>query len=101
MAERFHVNCELGEGQLVISGPEAHHLGTVCRVRPDDAVCLFNGDGRQYPARVVEVTRRDVTLEVLGVESPARELPFRLHLAAPLPKGDRAQFLVEKLTELG
>ena len=30
-----------------------------------------------------------------------RELPFRLEIAAPLPKGDRAQFLIEKLTELG
>ena len=29
------------------------------------------------------------------------ELSDRLEVAAPLPKGDRAQFLVEKLTELG
>jgi 16S rRNA (uracil1498-N3)-methyltransferase len=101
MAERFHVNCELAEGPIVLRGPEAHHLGAVCRARPGDLVCLFNGDGRQYPARVVEVTRRDVTLQVLGVESPQRELPFPLHLACALPKGDRAQFLVEKLTELG
>jgi 16S rRNA (uracil1498-N3)-methyltransferase len=101
MAERFHVNCELAPGLVTVRGPEAHHLGTVCRVRPGDAVCLFNGDGRQYPARVVEVTRRDVTVEVLGIEEPGRELPFGLHVAAPLPKGDRAQFLVEKLTELG
>jgi 16S rRNA (uracil1498-N3)-methyltransferase len=28
-------------------------------------------------------------------------LPFRLEVAAPLPKGERAPFLVEKLTELG
>lgn len=30
-----------------------------------------------------------------------RELAFRLEVAAPLPKGDRGQFLIEKLTELG
>jgi 16S rRNA (uracil1498-N3)-methyltransferase len=30
-----------------------------------------------------------------------RELPFFLEVAAPVPKGDRAQFLIEKLTELG
>lgn len=101
MAERFHVNCELALGLVVVRGPEAHHLGTVCRTRPGDEVCLFNGDGRQYPARVIEVTRRDVTVEVLGVEAPLRELPFPLHLAAALPRGDRGQFLVEKLTELG
>jgi len=101
MSERFYVNCPLAEGTLVLRGPEAHHLATVCRLRPGHRVCLFNGDGQQYPAEIAEVTRREVVLRVLAVESPRRELDFRLDVAAPLPKGDRAQFLVEKLTELG
>jgi 16S rRNA (uracil1498-N3)-methyltransferase len=101
MSERFHVNCELAPGLITLRGPEAHHLGTVCRVRRDDPVCLFNGDGHEYPGRVVDVSRKDVTVEITGVSSPHRELPFVLRVAAPLPKGDRAQFLVEKLTELG
>src|SRR4029077_14194970 len=58
-------------------------------------------DGNEYPAEVESVERRAVTLRVLGVERPNRELPFALVVAAPLPKGDRAQFLLEKLTELG
>src|SRR5690348_8167091 len=101
MAERFYINCELKPGLVVLQGAEAHHLATVCRLRRGDAVCLFNGDGRQYPARVEEVSRREVTLGVFAVESPQRELTFRLEVAAPLPRGDRAQFLLEKLTELG
>src|SRR5690242_6357834 len=101
MAERFYVNCELRPGPVFVQGAEAHHLAVVCRLRPGDAVCLFNGDGQQYPARIEEISRREVVLEVLASESPARELPFRLHIAAPLPRGDRAQFLLEKLTELG
>ncbi len=101
MPDRFHVTCPLGLGAVVVDGPEAHHLSNVCRVRPGDAVCLFNGDGREYPARVRDVSRREVTVEVLAVETPVREVGHRLEIAAPLPKGDRAQFLVEKLTELG
>jgi 16S rRNA (uracil1498-N3)-methyltransferase len=101
MADRFHVNQDLGPGLVILHGPEARHLAAVLRARPGDAVCLFNGDGREYPARVVEVGRRDVSVEVLSVATPQREVPWRFHLAAPLPKGDRAQFLVEKLTELG
>src|SRR5208337_4827707 len=101
MSERFYVNCPLGPGEVAISGPEAHHLAAVCRVRPGDRVCLFNGDGHQYPAEVDAVSRKSVNLRVLGVEIPQRELPFRLVVAVPLPKGDRAQFLVEKLTEIG
>jgi 16S rRNA (uracil1498-N3)-methyltransferase len=101
MAERFYLNCALAPGLVELDGPEAHHLATVCRLRPGDRVYLFNGDGRQYPAEVVATGRRRVSLRVLGVETPARELGFRLEVAAPLPKGDRGQFLVEKLTELG
>jgi 16S rRNA (uracil1498-N3)-methyltransferase len=101
MSERFYLNCPLAPGLVSVVGPEAHHLAAVCRVRPGDRVYLFNGDGHEYPARVVEVGRRDVTLDVGGAESPPRELGFRLEVAAPLPRGDRAPFLLEKLTELG
>jgi 16S rRNA (uracil1498-N3)-methyltransferase len=101
MPDRFYVNRPLGLGEVIVDGPEAHHLAHVCRVRPGDAVCLFNGDGREYPASVTAVSRRSVTAEVLAVEAPPREVGYRLEIAAPLPKGDRAQFLVEKLTELG
>lgn len=86
---------------MVLQGPEAHHLAVVCRLRADDLVYLFNGDGQQYQAVIREVAKRSVVLEILAVEQPVRELPFPLHVALPLPKGDRAQFVVEKLTELG
>jgi 16S rRNA (uracil1498-N3)-methyltransferase len=101
MAERFYVNCPLRPGPVHVQGAEAHHLAVVCRLCAGDAVCLFNGDGQEYRARIETASRRDVTLEVVAVESPQRELPFRLEVAAPLPRGDRAQFLLEKLTELG
>ncbi len=101
MAERFYLNWPLAPGPVDLEGAEAHHLATVCRLGPGDAVCLFNGDGREYPARVVSVQRRRVTLEVGQVANPQREWPLSLEVAAPLPKGDRGHFLVEKLTELG
>jgi 16S rRNA (uracil1498-N3)-methyltransferase len=101
MSERFYLNWPLEPGAVTLQGAEAHHLAAVCRLRPGDALYLFNGDGHEYPARVLTVQRRSVEVEILGRETPARELPFCLEVAAPLPKGDRAQFLVEKLTELG
>lgn len=101
MAERFFVEQPLTLGTVSLTGPEAHHLAHVLRARPGDRLYLFNGDGRQYRAVVAAVARRAVVVEVEAVEEPARELGFRLLVAAPLPRGDRAQFLVEKLTELG
>lgn len=101
MSERYYVNLPLTIGPVTLDGPEAHHLASVCRLRPGDQVCLFNGAGREYPARIIRAARREIDLEILSVAEPQRELPFTLEVAAPIPKGDRGQFLVEKLTELG
>jgi 16S rRNA (uracil1498-N3)-methyltransferase len=101
MADRFYVNCALGPGPVRLDGPEAHHLRTVCRLRPGDAVRLFNGDGLEYAARVTDLDRHGIAIDVTGAEAPARELGFRLEVAVPLPRGDRTQFVLEKLTELG
>ena len=100
MADRFYLNCPLQPGLVELTGPEAHHLATVCRLRPGDQVCLFNGTGQEYPAEILQLGRRSVQLQVQEGQTPNRELDFRLEVAAPLPKGDRAQFLLEKLTEL-
>ena len=101
MAERFYTNSELSPGPFVLHGPEVHHLATVRRFRAGDPLVLFNGDGREYPAEILGVERKSVSLQVLRIETPQRELGLRLEVAAPLPKGDRGDFLIEKLTELG
>lgn len=101
MVKRFYVNFPLAPGRVTVEGPEAHHLAGVSRLRSGDPVCLFNGDGHEYRATIVTCARKRVNVEVIRVESPQRELPFPVEIAAPLPKGDRGQFLLEKLTELG
>src|SRR5687768_11209096 len=101
MADRFHTPAPLAPGEFVLDGPEAHHLAAVRRFGPGDRVTLFNGDGREYPAEVVSVGKRSVVLNVLAAVEADRELGFELAVAAALPKADRADFLVEKLTELG
>ena len=101
MAERFYVNCPLFVGPITIDGAEAHHLATVLRGRPGDAVCLFNGDGAEYQAVIGEIHKKQVIMDVAARRTPERELNFRLEVAAPLPKGDRGDYLLEKLTELG
>ncbi len=101
MSERFYLDWHLAVGPVELTGPEARHLTTVCRLRAGDEVYLFNGDGHEYSARIEAIGKRGVRLKILARACPKRELPFALEIAAPLPKGDRAHFLIEKLTELG
>lgn len=101
MADRFYTADELGPGEYALTGPEAHHLATVRRFAPGDRVVLFNGDGHDYPAEILSAGKRAIALNVLAREPADRELGFPLVVASALPKGDRADFLIEKLTELG
>ena len=80
MSERFYVSLPLTPGPFVLDGSEAHHLATVCRLRVGAEVCLFNGDGHEYPATVAEVSRRDVSLEVSPPRTLSRELGFTLEI---------------------
>lgn len=101
MADRFYTPDPLGPGEYVLTGAEAHHVCAVRRFAPGDTLTLFNGDGNDYPAEILSAGKKSVVLNVLRVEPADRELPFPLAVASALPKGDRADFLVEKLTELG
>jgi 16S rRNA (uracil1498-N3)-methyltransferase len=101
MADRFFTSDELGLGEYVLEGAEAHHLSAVRRFSPGDSVVLFNGNGADYLAQVISIAKKQVVLQITGVQPVERELTFSLTIASALPKGDRADFLLEKLTELG
>ena len=101
MADRFYTPGPVYPGDTILDGPEAHHLTAVRRFGPGDRVTLFTGDGREWPAEVVGVGKRSVALSVGEPAAVDRERVHELWVAAAVPKGDRADFLVEKLTELG
>ncbi|MCS7166001.1 MAG: 16S rRNA (uracil(1498)-N(3))-methyltransferase [Gemmatales bacterium] len=101
MAERFFYPGPIDGALVHLSGEEMHHMIHVCRLGIGDRVILFNGDGREYQAVIRNIRKREVELAIESVAEVSRELPLHIHVAAPLPKADRAHFLVEKLTELG
>jgi len=86
-------------GVLVLSPEESRHVAAR-RLRAGDVIVAFDGRGRQAPARVERIGRRDVELVVLGVETtPAPSPPFVL--ASAIPKGERLATMLPMLTQLG
>lgn len=100
MAERFFIKPPLGR-QAVLEGAEAHHLAHVMRARVGDEVILFDGQGCEFAARITAIRRGAVELAVAEGRALDREPALRLSVAAPLPKGDRQRWLIEKLVEIG
>ncbi len=102
MSRRVYSAAEIAPHAVVAIGEaEGHHLLHVLRVRAGDDVVLFDGRGGEFHGRVAGVSRREVEVEVGERLSVEREAPHEITLAAPLPKGDRTRWLVEKAVELG
>ena len=83
-----------------LSGDEAHHLAQVLRLQPGASVSVFDGDGRSAQAKLLEVSRSRVALELGEVRSCSPLLPV-LTLAQAIPKGKLMDLIVQKAVELG
>ncbi len=81
---------------------EARHLREVLRLKPGDEVYVFNGEGKEFLARIEESRGDNACLQVIREVEPARsESHLQLTLALALLKGDKFDLVVQKATELG
>ncbi|WP_017666104.1 16S rRNA (uracil(1498)-N(3))-methyltransferase [Porphyrobacter sp. AAP82] len=100
-APRLFVAETLAAGAAVrIEGNAAHYLARVMRVAAGDAVILCDDMTGEWAARVTDVGKRDVMLEVAAMLRPREAVPD-LWLCPALLKKDRFDFVLEKATELG
>lgn len=98
---RLYVEAPLCPGpEVELPAGAAAHAVRVLRLRPGDPVTLFNGDGREYAARLVEVGRRARAV-IDSVGAPARESPLRITLLQAIARGEKMDWIVQKATELG
>lgn len=98
--ERFFLPQPLQLATVELEGSEAHHLLHVLRASVGDRVGLFNGQGDEAIAKIVEIRKRSARLQICDCWMTPAETS-ELVLATAMPKGDRADWLVEKATELG
>jgi len=91
----------LGASSLTLSGDDYHYLFRVRRLKVGSRVVVFDGEGRQASAVVerVEPDRAFLRVEAPSpAEGPARP---RIRVLLPLIKGDRMDWCIQKLAELG
>ncbi|MEO1057171.1 MAG: RsmE family RNA methyltransferase [Actinomycetota bacterium] len=90
----------MGEPVLALDDDEAHHLCRVLRLRPGAAVTATDGRGTWVPAALAVDHGGQAELRVTG-EPQRGEPASALELAVTIPKGDRLDWMVQKVTELG
>ena len=87
--------------QLNLDEDGAAHIGKVLRMGSGEQITLFNGDGNDYLAEIVDAGKKSVTVKVLSCEANPSESPLNLHLGQVISRGDRMEFTIQKSVELG
>jgi 16S rRNA (uracil1498-N3)-methyltransferase len=95
-------------GATVALPPAAsHHARRVLRLRPDDAIVLFDGQGREYQAVLVQLPGGDganasrSAARIVGGGAVDREACVAITLVQALSAQDKIDWLLEKCVELG
>ncbi|HET6632896.1 MAG TPA: 16S rRNA (uracil(1498)-N(3))-methyltransferase [Rhodanobacteraceae bacterium] len=99
---RLHVDEPLRVGaDVTLDARAAAHATRVLRLRPGDRVTLFNGDGNDYAARLLDADRAAARASIESAAPVANEPPAPLMLAQCIARGDKMDLIVQKATELG
>lgn len=99
---RSYVDLPLAAGAEVhLPEDAAGHLVRVLRLQAGDACVLFNGDGRDYDARIVVAGKREARAEIIAARPVANESPLRITLLQGIARGDKMDWILQKATELG
>ncbi|MDU9050091.1 MAG: 16S rRNA (uracil(1498)-N(3))-methyltransferase [Candidatus Electrothrix sp. Rat3] len=88
------------EEQILILGPEAHHIRNVLRMQVGDCGELFDGKGAVVSGEIARISSKEVVFQVLS-RTDASDSGVPLTLAQAVLKGKKMDLLVQKATELG
>jgi 16S rRNA (uracil1498-N3)-methyltransferase len=87
--------------EVSITGSEAHHIKNVLRLKPGDALKLFDGTGFEYEAAIVWISSKKVTVEIRRKARAAVPSGVQIIVAQAFLKEKKMDDLVRKLCELG
>jgi 16S rRNA (uracil1498-N3)-methyltransferase len=98
---RFYISPEnWNPAALALAGSEAHHARDVLRVRRGEKVVLFNGQGREITAEIVDFGGDEIRLRRLH-EAGTPPLQCQIVLGQAIPKGKNMDLIVQKAVEIG
>ena len=99
---RFYHSNPLDLNQIIILDEfSSHHALRVMRVKVDDFLILFNGDGFEYRGRVSDINKKTINVEILSKEKKNNESPININLFQSISSNEKMDMVIQKATELG
>ena len=93
---------QISDKSVIITGEDVNHIKNVIRLKVGDEISISNGiDGRDYRCGIASMTDTEILCELRFIKEDGVELPSKVYLFQGLPKGDKMEFIIQKLVELG
>ncbi|MBR1738763.1 MAG: 16S rRNA (uracil(1498)-N(3))-methyltransferase [Ruminococcus sp.] len=98
---RFFVpESSVGTDAITISGQDAFHIGRSLRMRVGDELTVCSG-GKDHICKLAKISDELCVADIVSVSEGSGEPGTRLTLYQAVPKGDKAELIVQKAVELG
>ena len=99
---RFYHSNPLDLNQIIILDEfTSHHALRVMRVKVNDFLVIFNGDGFDYKGRVSDINKKTINVEILSKEKNNSESPININLFQSISSNEKMDMVIQKATELG
>ncbi len=101
-APRIYLPTPLATGITVpLSSNAFAHLIRALRLKPGEALTLFNGEGGEFSATLQEVGRKQANVTVDQYHPVDIESPLHTLLGQCISRGERMDYTIQKAVELG
>ena len=91
----------INDTEIELDGDQARYLSRALRARVGDRLNLFDGNGAEWTAAILQISKNTVTLRIDDSHEAGTESPLSVHLVQGISRGERMDFVVQKATELG
>ncbi len=102
-SNRFYLpSPQLKTGSAIeLPAETSRQITRVLRMREHDRVVLFDGSGNEWPAEILTITGRSVTVVPEMAHDPNTEPGLDVTVCQALVPAERMEFVIQKSTELG
>lgn len=99
---RFYIPDDIKCNQKLRLPDEASsHIARVLRMKLDQRIILFNGQGGEYLAVINNIQRNRVTVQIESFNDKDIESPLKITLIQCISRGERMDYTIQKCVELG
>jgi len=85
----------------IITGQDAKHIFKVLRLNRGDSINITNGQGKDYVAKIVSISKTEITVNKIKECKSVTESPINITLCSGMLKDKKMDMVIKHITQLG